>query len=80
MNYFKKLKFDEIEKNLSSEDYDEDFLNKLIPYYENLLNEDYKNNQYDYIHEVAGLKGLGYRVFRNSNGAHRLKYDDVLEL
>ena len=80
MNYLKKLKFDEIEKNLSSEDYDEDFLNKLIPYYENLLDEDYINNQYDYIHEIAGLKGLGYRVFRNTNGAHRLKYDDALEL
>lgn len=80
MNYLKKLKFDEIEKNLSSEDYDEDFLNKLIPYYENLLNEDYKNNQYDYMHEVAGLKGLGYRVFRNPEGVHRLKYDDSLEL
>jgi len=80
MNYLKKLKFDEIEKNLSYEDYDEDFLNKLIPYYEKLLNEDCKNNQYDYIHEVAGLKGLGYRVFRNSEGVHRLKYDDALEL
>lgn len=80
MNYLKKLKFYEISNNLESEDYDEDFLLKLIPYYEDLLNEDYKNNQYDYIHEVAGLKGLGYRIFRASDGKHKLKYNDSLEL
>lgn len=80
MNYLKKLKFDEISNNLESEDYDEDLLIKLISYYENLLNEDYKNNQYDYIYEVAGLKGLGYRIFRTLEGKHKLKYDDSLEL
>lgn len=80
MNYLKKLKFDEIEKYIASDDYDEDFLNKLIPYYEKLLDDDYKNNHTDYIHEVAGLKGLGYKVFRNTEGVHRLKHAYELEL
>ena len=80
MSYLKKVKMEEIEENLSSENFDPNFFQENVSYYAELLDEDYVSNQYDYVHEVAFLKGLGYRIFRNSKGKHMLKYEDYIEL
>lgn len=43
------------------------------------LNEEY--GSFDYPSEVNFVKGLGYRVFRNSDGKHKIIYEsDVIEL
>ena len=49
-------------------------LKDQIPYWTELLNNDY--GSLDYPSEVEFLKGLGYRIFRNSNGNHKLVYED----
>lgn len=50
-----------------------DSLKQQIPYWVKLLDEDY--GTLDYPSEVTFLKGIGYRVFRNSEGKHRLVLD-----
>ena len=47
-------------------------LKEQIPYWTELLDEDY--GFMDYVSEVVFLKNLGYRIFRNSNGNHKLVY------
>ena len=49
-------------------------LKEQTPYWTELLNNDY--GSLDYPSEVEFLKGLGYRIFRNSNGNHKLVYED----
>lgn len=56
-----------------------DSLPKQIPYWTDFLNEEH--GSFDYPSEVNFVKGLGYRVFRNSDGKHKIIYEsDVIEL
>lgn len=54
-----------------------DSLKQQIPYWVKLLDEDY--GTLDYPSEVTFLKGLGYRIFRNQEGKHKLtvKYTEL---
>ena len=51
-----------------------DSLKEQIPYWTNMLDEDY--GSFDYISEIDFVKGLGYRIFRNLDGKHKLVYTD----
>ena len=54
-------------------------LREQIPYWTDFLNEEY--GSFDYPSDVKFVKGLGFRVFRNGGGKHKLIYDsDVTEL
>ena len=56
-----------------------DSLKEQIPYWTDLLDEEY--GSFDYPEEVRFIKGLGYRVFRNSDGKHKLVYEsETIEL
>ena len=75
-----KMKVQEIEEYLASDNFDDNYFEKLIPYYKCILDEDFKSNQIHYIHEIAFLKGCGYKVFRSTKGLHKLQYVDYIEL
>ena len=47
-----------------------DTLIKQIPYWQVLLDEDYKTPDYQY--ELSFIKGMGYRVYRNPEGKHKV--------
>lgn len=51
---------------------------KQIPYWTEFL--DCELGTLDYSAEVSFVKNLGYRVFRNSEGKHKLVYEDIKEL
>ena len=51
-----------------------DSLKEQIPYWTNMLDEDY--GSFDYISEIEFVKGLGYRIFRNLDGKHKIVYTD----
>lgn len=56
-------------------------LMEQIPYWTKLLDEEYAVDSFDYLSELRFIKGVGYRVFRNSKGKHKLVYDsDIREL
>lgn len=50
-----------------------DSLRQQIPYWTQFLDGEY--NTLDYPDEVTFVKELGYRVFRNSDGKHKLLYE-----
>lgn len=78
-----KLKLREVEDHSKYEPYDWDYaeyFTSLIPYYTKLLDEDFKTNKTHYALEVFALKQWGYKVFRNSQGQHKLQYADFAEV
>lgn len=50
-------------------------LKQQIPYWTKMLDEEY--GSFDYPAEISFLKGLGYHVFRNPKGKHKLIYEVV---
>ena len=40
------------------------------------LNRRYLQNQKEYTERVETLKGVGYKIFRNSKGQHRVEYNN----
>lgn len=50
-----------------------DSLKQQMPYWTSFLNNEY--GSLDYPAEVTFVKELGYRVFRNSDGKHKLLYE-----
>lgn len=54
-----------------------DSLKQQIPYWAKFLDDEY--GSFDYQSEVAFLKELGYRIFRNQEGKHKLtmKYTEL---
>lgn len=78
-----KLKMQEIEEHLQDDLFDWDhveYLTEQIPYFTKLLDEDFKVNKTHYALEVLALKECGYKVFRNSQGQHKLQYADFSEI
>lgn len=51
-----------------------DSLKDQIPYWTAFLDKEY--GSYDYVAELNFVKELGFRVFRNSEGKHKLVYED----
>ena len=43
---------------------------------EKKLDKLYTTDLGQYIEHVKTIKGVGYKVFRNENGRHRVKYDE----
>ena len=78
-----KLKLQEVAEHSKYESLDWDYagyLIGLIPYYSKLLDDDFKTNKTHYAIEVSALKEWGYKVFRNSQGLHKLEYVDFIEI
>lgn len=83
MTIEEKLKMQEIEEHLQDDlsDWDHvEYLTEQIPYFTKLLDEDFKTNKTHYALEVFALKQWGYKVFRNSQGQHKLQYVDFSEI
>lgn len=54
-------------------------MNKQMPTIEDIqndLNKRYLNNPEEYLERVEVLKGVGYRILRNSKGQHRVEYNN----
>ena len=54
-------------------------MNKQMPTIEDIqndLNKRYLNNTEEYLERVEVLKGVGYRIRRNSKGQHRVEYNN----
>ena len=49
-------------------------LKEQIPYWTEFLNKKY--GAHGYASLLAFVKGIGYRVFRNSQGKHKIVYED----
>lgn len=45
-----------------------------IPYWTEFLDQEY--GDFDYTSELECIKTLGYRVYRNADGKHKLVYED----
>lgn len=43
---------------------------------QNDLNKRYLNNPEEYLERVETLKGVGYKIYRNSKGQHKVTYNN----
>ena len=43
---------------------------------QNDLNQKYLNQPEEYLKRVETLKGVGYRIFRNNKGQHKVEYNN----